>query len=260
MHIIRPELFESVTNSSEDQCFERAADQGLKHKLKKFQQDIYWDIIYQESAVHDYIDAFGIGFDLVSYSFAPECLEHSTASLNRLNEFHIQMIERRTWNDPFQLAAQSLAVNYNNGWFYCYQFVFDFNATFHAKFDRYKPCNRTYQEDIDTGEQYLVLEDCSGRRREIFLSFLFNLISESINIRDSFTNMNQSFTDHNSVEYFKNLGNLLRVLYNFESFNIIREDQLGQDQSLLMLIYRAFEYSQLPESEKHSSVPPKEER
>lgn len=146
MHIRRPELYEEIPDVDlpEDCSFERALDQGLKYRLKKFQKNIYWDELYQESAVYDYIEAFRTGFNLDKYSFARECFEHSTLSANRLYEFHITMIRRKEWNDPFQKAAQSLAVNFNNAWFYCYQFTFDFNATFYAKFDKYKPCEDIY--------------------------------------------------------------------------------------------------------------------
>lgn len=137
MHVRRPELYEPINENfessedSEDVCYFSAAQQGLKPKLKKFQQNIYWDVIYKETAVFDYVEAFRTGFQFDTYSFARECFEHTSLSLDRLHEFHITMIRKKGWNGPFQKAAQSLAVNYNNAWFYCYQFGYDFNQTFH---------------------------------------------------------------------------------------------------------------------------------
>lgn len=118
---------------------------GLKPKLKKFQQNIYWDIDYSNSAVYDYVESFKTGFDMQIYSFADECFAHTADSLDLLYNFNIEMIRRKSWNDPFQLLAQSTAVDLNNAWFYCFQFVSDFNMTFHDKFSKFQPCNVMYE-------------------------------------------------------------------------------------------------------------------
>ena len=52
-------------------------------------QNIYWEVLYSDSAVYDYVEAYRTGFDLKVYSFADECFEHMTYSLDRLSEFNI---------------------------------------------------------------------------------------------------------------------------------------------------------------------------
>ena len=52
--------------------------------------------------IYDYVTAYTQGFMIDSYSFASECFEHLTDSLDRLYEFNLQMIRRKSWNDPFQ--------------------------------------------------------------------------------------------------------------------------------------------------------------
>lgn len=36
--------------------------------------------------------------------------------------------------------------------------------------------------------------------------------------------MNQSYTDHDTVTYFGSIGNVMRILYDFESYNVVREN------------------------------------
>jgi len=118
------------------------------------------------------------------------------------------------------LFAQSLAVNYNKAWFYCYQFADDFNTTYHEKFNAFLPCVVTYELN-EKGENVTVDENCSKRQREIFFSFLFNMLGNAKQLRDAFLKMNQSYTDHDTVTYFNSLGNVMRILYDFESFNVV---------------------------------------
>jgi hypothetical protein len=51
-------------------------------------QNIYWEQEYRTTALYDYIDSWRVGFDLKRYSFADECFEHTTKSLDRLYQFN----------------------------------------------------------------------------------------------------------------------------------------------------------------------------
>ena len=71
-HVRRPDLYEStpiedlklkgthtIKDLEEDMTPYEA---GFHPKLKKFQESIYWDVEYTDSALYDYIEAFYVGF------------------------------------------------------------------------------------------------------------------------------------------------------------------------------------------------------
>ena len=46
---------------------------GLHPKLKKFQESIYWDVQYTDSALYDYVEAFYVGFQFDKYNKGQQC-------------------------------------------------------------------------------------------------------------------------------------------------------------------------------------------
>jgi hypothetical protein len=83
---------------------------------------------------------------------------------------------------------------------------------------------------------------------------MFNLIQESMNIRDAFVLMNQTYADHDSVEYFRSMGNMLRILYNFDSYNTYREQYNVDTNSLWIMFLEAVAYGELPTPPAHNET------
>lgn len=127
----------------------------MKPKLKKFQRNIYQDVSYTASALHDYIQAFYVGFQFDKYNKGQQCFQEGNWALDTLYGFNIKMTQRYTWADPFLYSAQQLATHINNSWYDCWQFQKDFKETFQAKKDGF----------VDLPD--------------IYLSFIFNLLGNS---------------------------------------------------------------------------------
>jgi hypothetical protein len=89
-------------------------------RVKKFAQDIYYDVYYSQSAVFDYIKAFFTGYNFQDYAFAQECLDDTTLFLDQLHAFHLNMTRRRDWSDPYFLTFQIIGNQFNDSWFFCY--------------------------------------------------------------------------------------------------------------------------------------------
>ena len=119
------------------------------------------------------------------------------------------------------------AVDLNNAWFYCYQFAVDFHTTFFEKFASFKPCEPITQRV--NGQEIQIGADCSQRTQELFFSFIFNMVGNSLQLREAFTVMGTSFVDHDTVNYFLNIGNIIRIMYDFESYNVVREEWKNEE-------------------------------
>ena len=89
-------------------------------QVGKFQENIYYDQYYNQSAVFDYVSAFYTGYQMQDYAFADECLQYTTQTLDQLYEFNLNMTRRYNWNEPFFLIADTIGGPWNDAWFYCY--------------------------------------------------------------------------------------------------------------------------------------------
>lgn len=89
-------------------------------RVKKFAQDIYYDVYYSQSAVFDYVKAFFTGYNFQDYAFAQECLDDTTLFLDQLHTYHLNMTRRRDWSDPYFLTFQIIGNQFNDSWFFCY--------------------------------------------------------------------------------------------------------------------------------------------
>lgn len=163
-------------------------------RLQKFQQNIYYDQYYNESAVYEYVVAFYTGYSMQDYAFADECLQYSTESLDRLYEFNLNMTRRFSWNEPFFLVTNSAGGPVNDGWFYCYQYYSDFKLVYKTKYDNF----------VDFGDMYL--------------SFIFNLLGNSLQIKQQTEDMIEASQRHDTVTYFQSFGSLLRMVMDFNSY------------------------------------------
>ncbi len=73
--------------------------------------------------------------------------------------------------------------------------------------------------------------------------------------------MNQSYTDHDTVTYFGSIGNVMRILYDFESYNVVRENWglKKKEESETLLFAKILEhYGKY--SDELKGVPPKADR
>ena len=104
------------------------------------------------------------------------------------------MTRRYHWNEPFFLIADTVGGPFNDAWFYCYQYYDDFKLVYATKFENF----------IDFGDLYL--------------SFIFNLLGNSLQIKQQTEKMITANERHIMVDYYQALGMLLRMMLDFNSY------------------------------------------
>ena len=109
------------------------------------------------------MDAFYSGYNMQDYAFAEECWDSSRDFMDQLHEFHLNMTRRFDFSDPYFLIFSITGNEFNDSWFYCYQFTTDI-------IDEYKQKAESF---VDFGD--------------VYMSFLFNLLANSLYIRTAST-------------------------------------------------------------------------
>ncbi len=196
-HVRRPDLYEPIDplhKQNYDPNASTALEAGLKPILKEFQQNIYWDAPYSETAVYSYLQAFYVGFQFSKYSNGQNCFTTSTSALDTLYGFNMAMIQRYTWWDPAYYLSQQIATDIDDAWYDCYLFGTDFIDTFQTK-----------------RKNFVDLPD-------FYLSFIFNLLGNSFQLKTSIEAMMTASATHDSVTFFQQLGSMLYLMYNFSSY------------------------------------------
>jgi len=130
----------------------------------------------------DYFEAFYEGYNMQDYAFAEECQESGTEFMDQLYEFNLNMTRRKSTIDPYYLIVHILGNEMNDSWFYCYQWGNDIYEVYQTKADNF----------VDFGD--------------VYLSFIFNLLSNSLNIKTSTENMIDAREEHDTSKFIKNLA------------------------------------------------------
>ena len=151
-------------------------------------------MFYSQSAVYDYVKAFFTGYNFQDYSFAQECLDDTTLFMDQLHNFHLNMTRRRDWSDPYFLTFQILGNQFNDAWFFCYQMGNDIYNVYDTK----------VQNFVDFGD--------------VYLSFIFNLLSNSLQIKNSAEAMVTAVKIHDTVTLMTNVAKICRIIADFDSY------------------------------------------
>lgn len=165
--------------------------------VKAFMQNIYYDQYFTDSVLSAYFRAFYDGYNMQDYAFAEECQDSGEKLMNQLHEFNLNMTRKKDNVDPYYLTTHIMGNEINDSWFYCYQFGDDIADVYKTKAENF----------VDFGD--------------VYLSFIFNLLSNSLNIKISTENMIEARQDHDSVKFIKNLGQILRACFDFNSYQTV---------------------------------------
>jgi hypothetical protein len=104
------------------------------------------------------------------------------------------MIQRYTWWEPTYYLSQQIATDIDDAWYDCYLFGTDFIDTFQTK-----------------RKNFVDLPD-------FYLSFIFNLLGNSFQLKTSIEAMMTASSTHDSVTFYQQLGSMLYLMYNFSSY------------------------------------------
>lgn len=169
--------------------------------MQKFAGNIYSDEYFTESVYFDYLVAFFDGYSMLTYQYAQECQEDLGTFFDFFHELNQNMTRRKTgenvvdqWFDPYRLVADTLGNSFNKFWFNCFQFGFDLFDSYKIKFDNF----------VDFGD--------------IYLSFIFNMLSQSINIKTEVEAMIAAYEIHDTTEFTRGLASILKSVLDFNSY------------------------------------------
>jgi len=95
---------------------------------------------------------------------------------------------------PYRFSFKTAGQELNDAWFNCFQFGFDFFMTYWLRAGNF----------VDFGD--------------VYLSFIFNLLSNSISIKINIEKMIKSFDTHDTIQFYKSLGSITRATVDFESY------------------------------------------
>lgn len=104
------------------------------------------------------------------------------------------MTRRWDWVDPYFLTFDVFGNELNDSWFNCYQYAMDLKAVYQAKAENF----------VDFGD--------------VYLSFIFNLLANSLQIKTSAENMVDANDLHDTVTFVENLGKVIRIVLDFNSY------------------------------------------
>ena len=147
-------------------------------KVQQFAGNIYKDEYYSESVYHTYFEAFWDGYRMTSYQMAPECEADFATFMDFFHNFHLNMTRRRSddgiekWYDPYRLIGYTIGNSFNDMWYNCFRFGYDVYDSYSTKFDNF----------VDFGD--------------IYLSFIFNMLANSVEIRADVELMIEAYDTH----------------------------------------------------------------
>ena len=171
-------------------------EKTLKPRVEKFASNIYYDEFWTESVYHDYFRAFWEGYRMTSYQQASECEEEFGNFMNVIHEFNLNMTRRRLggveqWLDPYRLVFFTMGNSFNEFWYNCFRWGYDVYDSYKTKFDNF----------VDFGD--------------IYLSFIFNMLANSISIKSDVENMIDAFAVHDTEKFVRGLASILRSILDF---------------------------------------------
>lgn len=107
--------------------------------------------------------------------------------------------------DLFFLTAGTSA---NDAWYNCALFQLDFVETYKAKYATF-----------------------GGDFGNLYLSAIFNMLSNSLNIKSQTENMIEAYDEHDTETFAQSLGNVMRSILDFTSYTSVQAAALGQTPS-----------------------------
>ena len=138
----------------------------------KFAGNIYTQEYFKDSVYFDYLNAFWVGYSMSNYNYANACLENSTSFLNVFHTWYLTSTYRRSYTELWDLFFVTTGTSFNDAWYKCFLYYDDISYTYKTKWENFN----------DFGD--------------IYLSFIFNMLSPSLNIKMQTENMIDAYAAH----------------------------------------------------------------
>lgn len=136
---------------------------------------------------------------MTSYQNAPECETEFSEFMDIFHNFHLNMTRRKdttpdTWFDPYRLIMYTIGNSFNDFWYNCFRFGYDVYDSYATKFDNF----------VDFGD--------------VYLSFIFNMLANSVEIKADVELMIEAYDTHETEDFVRGLASILRAILEFESY------------------------------------------
>lgn len=177
--------------------------------VKKFAGNIYNEEYFQESVYYDYLNAFWTGYNMQSYNWATECVENFSLFMDSFYEWHLTSTRRKKNVELWDLFFTVAGTNANEAWYRCTLYYWEISETYRTKWKQFN----------DFGD--------------VWLSFVFNMMANSINIKSQTENMIEAYDIHDTTTFVQSLGSVLRSILDFNSYTSVSAASLNADQSPL---------------------------
>jgi len=114
--------------------------------------------------------------------------------MNVFHEWKLTAVRQKTYTDLWDLFFNTAGTDANETWYNCYLFYDDIYVNYETKWENFN----------DFGD--------------IYLSFIFNMLQNSLNIKSQTENMITAYELHNTETFIQALGSVLRSILDFDSY------------------------------------------
>lgn len=168
-----------------------------------FRKNIYTEQFFTDSVYYTYIAAFWTGYNMQSYQHALECLENGSLFLNFFHQWYLTTIYYRDLTELWDLFFLTAGTDANDAWYMCALFQLDFKEQYITKY-------KTFGGDFGN----------------IYLSAIFNMLSNSLNLKSQTERMIEAYELHDTESFAQSLGNIMRSILDFESYTSVASASL----------------------------------
>jgi len=165
--------------------------------VKKFSGNIYADQFWSDSVYHDYLNAFWTGYNMQSYNYATTCLDNFNLFMDVFHTWKLAAVRKKKFTELWDLFFITAGTTLNESWYNCYLYYDDIKMSYSTKWENF----------ADFGD--------------IYLSFIFNMLQNSLNIKSQTENMIIAYELHNTVTFTQALGSVLRSILDFDSYTAL---------------------------------------
>lgn len=165
--------------------------------MKNFAGNIYNDEYYTDSVYYSYVSAFWQGYNMQLYNYATECLEEHGNFLNSLHDWSLTSTRRRSGTELWDLFFIVAGTSFNEAWYKCFLFWDDLSDTYLTKWEEFN----------DFGD--------------VYLSFIFNMLSKSLIIKTQTESMIDSYSVHDTEVFVRSLAAVLKSVIDFDSYTSV---------------------------------------
>ena len=189
---ITTELIPEVLSITQD-----AAEVIEAPKVKKFAGNIYNEEYWTESVYADYVNAFWTGYNMQSYAYATTCVDNFNLFMDNFHRWYLTAVRQRSYTELWDLFFLAAGTDANETWYNCFLFQYDLRDQYARKWGSFE----------DFGD--------------IYLSFIFNMLQNSLNIRSQTENMIAAYESHDTEDFIQSLGSVLRSVLDFNSYTAL---------------------------------------